>query len=117
MQRLKVTHKIKLHLILATINNIVPFVLELDHKAVNPTRVIESQDCHFTQAQIYLKPGCTSSMSYFHFIGSEKQSQLRSFASSTFLDQLTLQIFLVNNGDTRWYGHNFNQSSSGKVTQ
>ena len=45
MQRLKVTHKIKLHLILATINNIVPFVLELDHKAANPTRVIELQDC------------------------------------------------------------------------
>ena len=68
-------------------------------------------------SQIYLKPGCTSVMSYFHFIGSEKQSQLRSLASSTFLDQLILQIFLVNIGDTRWYGHNFNQSSSGKVTQ
>ena len=46
MQRLKLTSKIQLHSILATINNIVPFVLELDHKAANPTRVIESQDCH-----------------------------------------------------------------------
>ena len=35
----------ELYSTLATINNIVPFVLELDHKSANPTRVIESQDC------------------------------------------------------------------------